>query len=404
MRQFASNITLATLFAVTVLVCPSAQAQTFNVIHYFSGAGDGWSPEGRITIDHAGSLYGTAYYGGTGQYGTVFKVSHHGSGWTLSPLFGFSGDNNVGYPGNGVVFGPDGSLYGTTFYTVFNLKPLPTRPPTVLSPWKITTLYEFQQMSDGFITYGDLVFDSAGNIYGVTTAGGQDCYEGCGLVYELTPSSGGWLKNTLYEFNGSDGETPVGILFDPAGNLDGVAETGGANGQGVIFQLSPSGNNWTESILYNFDYRGNGGFLPQAGLISDASGNLYGSTSNGPGSSGTIFELSRSNGSWVYTVLAQIPSKYDGGPAAPLTMDAAGNLFGTINGYCQECPGAVFKLTHSGGGWTFTSLHDFTNGSDGGHPFSNVAIDASGNLYGTASVGGSGCSGNGCGVVWEITP
>jgi len=393
------------LFALALTLVESiAQAQTFTVIHSFTGGSDGKFPQGRITIDRAGNIYGTTFYGGTTGQGTVFKMSRRGSSWTIAPLFIFSGDKNGGNPANGVVLGADGSLYGTTETTVFNLKPFPTRPVSVLSPWKINTLYQFQGGLDGALPYGDLIFDSAGNIYGVTNIGGEGCYEGCGLVYELSPSNGGWTKRTLYEFQGQpDGESPIAVILDSAGNLEGTAEYGGTNGGGIVFQLTSSGNDWTENILYNFGYSGSGGNLPQAGLISDPAGNLYGSTSNGPGGAGTIFELSPSNGGWTYQVLAQVPAKYAGGPAAPLAFDEAGNLYGTINGCCVDFPGAVFKLTPGNNGWTFTSLHDFTNGSDGGHPYSNVAIGADGNLYGTASSGGTGSDG-GCGVVWEITP
>ncbi len=175
----------------------------------------------------------------------------------------------------------------------------------------------------------------------------------------------------------------------------------------MIFQLTPSGNGWSESVLYNFDCHGNDGCVPQAGLMSDASGNLYGSTVASSGYSGVIFEFSPSSDGWTYNVLAQIPPQYEFGPTAPLTMDAAGNLYGTIGYRDQnEIPGAVFKLTNNSYGWTFTSLHDFTGGSDGGAPVSTVAIGANGNLYGTTTIGGTGnCdSGYGCGVVWEITP
>jgi uncharacterized repeat protein (TIGR03803 family) len=399
----AAIAALAILFLLTAAAL-GAQAQTFSVIHYFSGGVDGLAPAGQLTMDKAGNLYGTTSVGGTSHLGNVFKMSRRSSGWTITPLYSFSGGSDGSNPEYGVVFGPDGSLYGSTFNTVFNLKPGPTRSPTVFSPWNLTTLYQFQGGSDGEEPVGDVIFDPQGNIYGATFLGGQGCYEGCGTIYELTPANGGWKKSTVYFFQGlNDGFGPTGVILDSAGNLWGTGEMGGANGGGTIFKLAPSGGGWTENTLYSFGY-GSSGFLPQAGLISDVSGNFYGGTGDGPGSAGTIFELSPSNGGWTYTVLYQIPSRYDGGPAAPLVMDAAGNLYGTIDGYCLDCPGAVFKLTLGSSGWTFTSLHDFTGGSDGGHPISNVVIDANGNLYGTASLGGTGCNGEGCGVVWEITP
>jgi|SRR5271166_333100 len=399
----AVAITIATY---AIVAATPAQAQTYQVIHTFTAGADGGIPYAGLTMDAHGNFYGTTYYGGTHGYGTVFRMTLHGSSWILSPLYSFSGGSDGGEPQARVVFGPDGSLYGTTSYgTVYNLRPAPTRQASAVVGWTVKTLYQFQGLQDGAFPAGDVIFDRLGNLYGAVLLGGQGCYEGCGSIYELTPSGGGWTKTVAYAFQGgSDGEAPEGVLLDSAGNLFGTAYQGGEYGYGTVFELTPSSGGWNETTPYAFNYMGNGGFLPEAGLIEDAAGNFYGSTSDGPGSSGTIFELSPTDGGWTYTVLYNLPSSYEGGPAAPLTMDAAGNLYGTINGYCQECQGGIFKLTHSESGWTFTSLHDFTGGSDGGHPYSNVSIDANGNLFGTASTGGAGCNGGGCGVAWEITP
>ncbi len=219
-----------------------------------------------------------------GGFGVVFKMSPHGSGGVLSPIYTFNLESDGGDPAAGVLFGPDGLLYGTTSNggTVFTLRPAPTIPPSFASPWTIDFLYSFPLHKDAPV--GDVVFDSAGNIYGVTiTGGGDGCFnnQGCGTVYELTPSGGGgWLETTLYIFKGgTDGAYPTGVTFDSTGNLIGTASQGGAYGEGVIFQLTPSGNSWIESVLYNFDNQGNGGYVrPRLALISDASGNLYGST------------------------------------------------------------------------------------------------------------------------------
>jgi uncharacterized repeat protein (TIGR03803 family) len=406
---------LVVVLATSVLLASQAQAQTYTILHNFTGGADGGNPEGRLTIDGGGHLYGTTYSGGIqydGGFGVVFKMSPQGSGGVLSPMYTFNLESDGGDPAAGVLFGPDGVLYGTTSNggTVFTLRPPPTFPPSFISPWTIDFLYDFPLFKDR--PAGDVVFDSVGNIYGVTWEGGSDgCFDnqGCGTVYELTPiGAGGWQETTLYTFQGgTDGAYPAGVTFDSAGNLIGTASEGGAYGSGVIFQLTPSGGKWSESVLYNFNNQGNGGYSPEAGLISDASGNFYGSTNFTPSPtySGTIFEFSPSNGGWTYTVLAQIPPQYELGPSAPLTMDAAGNLYGTIGNFSYgQLPGAVFKLTRGNNGWTFTSLHDFTGGNDGGSPASTVAFGANGNLYGTATYGGAYCHPVGCGVVWEITP
>jgi len=431
-RAATVALAIATVFALTVVLAQSAQAQTFKVLHTFTGGADGASPLAGVTMDEAGNLYGTTSAGGGSGDGTVFRLSKKGSNWILNPLYTFTGGNDGGSPWATVVFGPDGNLYGTTTYggeggcdyglgcgTVFQLKPFPTACKTAVCGWQETVLYRFTGGSDGANPgYGDLIFDQAGNLYGTTAVGGNQgglCsnFGGCGVVFELTPSYGGWTEKVLYSFTeSSDGFQPyAGLIFDNAGNLYGTTVSGGFTwgdcdeeaGCGVVFELTPSNGGWTENVLYTF-YGGNDGDNPYAGLIFDASGNLYGATPNdGEGNRGTIFKLTPSGGGWIFSVVYSFTG--GGGPAASLTMDAAGNLYGTTNGGGAYGAGNVFKLTPSGGGWTYTSLHDFTGGSDGSAPDCNVIFDANGNLYGTTVWGGSSqnCY-NGCGVVWEITP
>jgi uncharacterized repeat protein (TIGR03803 family) len=141
--------------------------------------------------------------------------------------------------------------------------------------------------------------------------------------------------------------------------------------------------------------------LPVGGVIFDPSGNLYTSTlSYGSGGTGTVLELSPSGGNWTFNLLFTLSGFSRGGPEASLVMDQAGNLYGTAIGAGAHCCGSVFKLTPSGGNWIYTSLHDFTGSTDGGEPVSTVVFDADGNLYGTATLGGA----SGKGVVWKITP
>src|SRR5208337_2291992 len=172
---------------------------------------------------------------------------------------------------------PDGSLYGTTsIYTVFNLKPPATRPASVFSPWTEKTLYEFSGGSDGVFPEGDLTFDQAGNVYGgVFAGGGGPCYEGCGNIYKLSPSNGGWTETTVYGFQGiPDGSGPAaGVIFDGEGNLYGTTFEGGTYGYGTVFRLRPSGSGWIEDILHSFQ-SSDGGYYPGAGLIWDGAGNL----------------------------------------------------------------------------------------------------------------------------------
>ena len=404
-------LALAIMFVLAVVASQAAQAQTFNVIHTFTGGNDGGNPSAGVTIK-AGVLYGTTFGGGNLSCnaphgcGTVYQMKHIGSGWTFNSLYSFAGVSDGAIPTAPVVFGPDGALYSTTEFggnngNVFKLRPSATACKTALCPWSESSLYTFQGGTDGSKPIG-LVFDQAGNIYGTTSSGGA---YGEGTVYELTPSGSGWTESLLHSFGAYlDGITPYRsvLIFDNAGNLYGTTYYGGQYNAGSVFQLAPSVSGWTESIIYSFQGNGDGRF-PYSGLIIDQSGNLYGTTTDaGTGYGGTIFELSPSGGGWTYSVLYSLNGALGQscGPAYALTMDAVGNLYDTT-----ECDGAhafgnVFKLTNTGGSWTYASLYDFTGGNDGWFPLSGVALDTSGNLYGTTYYGGS----DNFGVVWEITP
>jgi uncharacterized repeat protein (TIGR03803 family) len=422
-RTATVALAMAIIFVLTVVATQSVQAQTFNVIHNFTGGGDGAHPVAGLTIDRSGSLYGTTWDGGMG-YGTVFRLASTHSNWIFSPLYSFAGGNDGDNPGARVVFGPDGRLYGTTeaggggilcFFgayigcgTVFNLRPPATACKTALCPWSETVLYRYSGGVDGGYANAEVVFDPTGAIYSTTAFGGRYGHcnaagEACGTAYKLTRSGDSWNEAVLYNFGQvRDATEPLGgVIFDNAGNLYGTTYEGGYN-YGTVFQLMPSGSGWTETILYQFN-GGSPGEYPVAGVIIDNLGILYGATTaGGTGGGGTVFELTPSSGNWIYTVLHSFTG--GAGPEANLTMDAAGNLYGTTVADGTHGYGSVFKLTRTSG-WTYTSLHDFTGGSDGGNPISNIVFDANGNLYGTTSKGGtsSNCYG-GCGVVWEITP
>jgi uncharacterized repeat protein (TIGR03803 family) len=403
-------IALAIVFLLFLAAAgPAAQAQTYQVLHYFQSGQDGANPAAGVTIDQAGNLYGTTY----NIFGTVFKMRPVNSGWILTPLKELGFEKGA-FPQAGVIKGPDGTLYGTTSEgggncycgVVFNLKPPPNASSYVLEGWTETILYSFNGGSDGANPgYGNLVFDQAGNLYGTTQAGGA---YGQGTVFKLTPSNGGWTESILYSFTGSaDGGTPyAGVIFDKAGNLYGTTSAGGEGNNGTVFELTPSGSGWIEVVLHSFQDPSQG-TVPYGGLMFDASGNLYGTTQLGGlgGYSGSVFELSPSNGSWTFAVLHLFDfSKYEGAsPLAGVTMGADGNLYGTTLGGGVYESGAIFELTYSAGSWTYKTLHDFDSNT-GDSPFGGVTFDSKGNMYGTAFLGGTGACNLGCGVVWEITP
>jgi uncharacterized repeat protein (TIGR03803 family) len=398
----------ALAFVLAFVVVVSAQAQSFSVLHNFAGGQDGSQPVAGLTMDKAGNFYGTASAGGAG-YGTVFKLARKNSAWILSPLYSFTGGNDGAGPVASMVVGPNGTLYGSTaaggggscskIYeysgcgTIFNLRPAAAACKTALCPWSETVLYRFAGFSDGAYPIGQLIFDQFGDIYGTSADYLQ--FGSLGTVFKLAPSGGGWVKSDAYRFSGSDGEYPAaGVIFDQSGNLYGTTYNGGAHGYGTIYQLTPSGSGWTENVVYSFQ-NGSDGADVAAGLIFDKAGNLCGAaTTGGSGGGGTVFELTPSGLSVLYSFTGSA------GPSTSLIMDTAGNLYGTTVQDGAYGAGNVFKLTPSGGGWTYTDLYDFTGGSDGANPFGSLVLDANGSLFGTTEAGGA----NGDGVIFEITP
>jgi len=408
------------MFATTIIANPASRAQTFTVLHAFTDQQDGASPGAGLIMDRGGRLYGTTDGGFISPTaGSAFKVTGSGSGWVLFPLYDFSSQHNGTGPGT-LTFGPDGNLYGATTAggpggrcnegagcgSVFKLQPPPTACVAFLCSWTETLLYNFTGGSDGW-SPGAVIFDAAGNLYGTTVFGGTgDCGgDGCGTVYQLTPSGGGWTKTVLYNFMASnDGQFPTsGLIFDAAGNLYGTAE-GGNNNHGVLYELSPSNGSWTETTLHMF--QGSDGSGPEGPLIADHAGNLYGVTGGGGSENeGAVFELAQP-GAWTFELLYSFSNSLLGAqPNGALVFDNAGNLYGATGTGGAFDGGTIFKLTPSNGSWIKTDLHDF-NGSDGVEPNGGLIFDANGDLYGTAALGGY-TLGNcyiGCGTAWEFTP
>ncbi len=413
-RLRAATIVLAllTLLGLTNLTSELCQAQTYSVLYNFTGGQDGATPKAGVTLDQAGNLYGTTAKGASfagdcnviGGCGTVYELKHESSGRIFSPLYTFQFSDGAS-PWARVVFGPDGLLYGTTTWggdvnehacasgcgVVFALRPPATVCKSVLCPWTQSPVHKFNGADGAYPNMGDLIFDQNGNLYDVATLPLD------GEVFELSPSADGWTLTILYYFPlfpALGYSTPAAsVIFDPEGNLYGAAQSGGPYNGGAAYELTPSSPYWTFTDLHD-----NMGGSP-GGLMRDSAGNLYGTTfSGGENGGGTVYELSPSNGGWTFTTLYNLSG--NGGSFAVLIMDSAGNLYGTTLLDGANGQGNVFKLTPSNGGWIYTSLHDFTGGSDGGQPFGQVILDANGNLYGTASIGGA----NNKGVVWEITP
>jgi len=412
---------LVLICGLTLFATRLAQAQTFSDIFDFN-LQTGWYPVSGVTRDGGGNLYGTTS-GDFSNPATAYELKRLHNGWTVNVLYTFAAGS---LPFSGIVFGPDGALYGTTwnlnsYGNVYRLMPPSTVCKSVSCPWTETVLYDFQGGNDGSAPYyGNVIFDSAGNLYGTTSAGGGgECSGGCGTVYELSPSGSGWTEQILYRFTGgADGGSPAsGVVLDQAGNLYGTTYMGGSgcsgHGCGVVYELSPSGSGWTEKVLYTFQGASDGK-NPNAGVIFDQAGNLYGATfTGGSEGGGTVFELSPSGEGWSFSTLYAFQGG-EYGPAGPydnLAIDGAGSLYGTTNDDGgANTAGSVFKLTPQNGEWIYTNLFLFPTDDGaapyGENPIGGPTVDSFGNVYGTTSQGGTqNCSFEvNCGVIWEIAP
>ncbi len=414
-KKFSIGLgTALTIFTMTLLVTSTWAATHESVSHSFNNNGtDGANPYASLAVDGAGNFYGTTVEGGIHNLGTVFELSpREGGGWTERVLHSFGHGTDGTGPYANLVIDAAGNLYGTTQLggihnsgTVFELS------PEEGGGWTETVLHSFNDNGvDGSYPLAGLIFDAAGNLYGMTQQGGMSSCDGknCGTVFELSPrQGGGWTETVLHNFNnnGRDGVNPqAGLIIDDAGNLYGTTYRGGIHNSGTAFELSPQqGGSWTETVLHSFGH-GSDGITPDANLTIDAAGNLYGTTYNGGiHGRGIAFELTpREGGGWTETVLHSFGNGSDGAnPYAGLIIDANGNLYGTTLAGGIHTAGTAFELSpRQGGGWTETILHSFGNGTDGNSPYAGLIFDAAGNLYGTTLEGGI----HSYGVVFEITP
>ena len=350
-----------------------------TVLWGFSGA-DGGSPIAGVIRDSAGNLYGTDYQGGAANAGAVYKLDTTGH---ETVLHRFTGAADGGNPYAGLIQDSAGNLYGTTSAggraghgVVYKLD----------ASGNETVLYSFTGGADGGNPYAALIRDSAGDLYGTTSGGGT---AGAGVIYKLDPSGN---ETVLYSFPGAAGgsEPLAGLIRDSAGNLYGTTQFGGSAGAGTVYKLDTSAH---EIVLYTFT-GGADGANPRAGLVRGSAGNFYGTTYyGGAAGAGTVYKLDTTGHE---TVLYSFTGAADGGyPAAGVVFDSDGNLYGTTLWGGTSGVGVVYKLDTAG---QETVLHNFTGGADGRFPESGVVFDSAGNLYGTTCEGGAG----GAGIVYKL--
>jgi uncharacterized repeat protein (TIGR03803 family) len=351
----SAAVALAVVLVLGVVAAQSVQAQTYRLLYSFTGGTDGNGPNGKLVRDAKGNLYGATFGGGdlscqpTAGCGVVFKLD------------------------------PTGAL---------------------------TVLHRFTG-KDGADPNGGMERDRSNNLYGTTTTSSRYCnggHGGCGVVFKIDRKG---RETILYRFSGgAEGLDPnPGIIRDAAGNLYGTTNEGGKEGYGTVFKLDSTGKH---TVLYAFTGGSDGG-KPDAGLVRDRIGNLYGATVIGGGTGcdgsgcGTVFKLDTMG---KLKVLYTFKGRRDGGDGydsyGSLIRDSAGTLYGTVPfGGDKTCDcGVVFKVDKNG---KETVLHRFTGKVDGESPFFGLVRDKAGNLYGTTAYGGEGgCEPPGCGTAFKL--
>ena len=336
-----------------------------------------------LVLDGSGNLFGTTSYGGTSYDGTAFEVVK-GSG-TITTLASFTGGAQGSYPTGNPVVDSNGNLFGTTSNggasgagIVFEV---------AQGSGTITTLASFPG-SSGSNSFGGLVEDSNGNLFGTTENGGKS---DDGTVFEWNHQTA--IMTTLATFTGANGSFPQGgLVEDSNGNLFGLTESGGSSGQGTVFELAAGST--TITTLASFTATDTSGAYPTGGLVEDSGGNLFGTTQSGGSSEqGTVFEVVK--GSGTITTLASFTGTGYAEPNGRLIEDSSGDLFGTTLTGGPDGDGTVFEVASGSG--TVTTLASFT-GANGSYPYGGLVEDSGGNLFGTTQSGGSSKDG----TVFEV--
>jgi uncharacterized repeat protein (TIGR03803 family) len=382
-------ITAVALLAGLLLVSTQpALAQTETVLYSFANNGtDGYQPYAALTKGKSGTLYGTTDLGGTHGYGTVFELTKNKC---ETPLLNFNAGKKGGgeYPYfAGLVIDKAGNLYGTTsfggahnFGAVFVLTPSGAE----------TVLYSFgSQTNDGAYPFGGVVLDKSGNLYGTTTIGGV---HNKGTVFKVSPAG---AETVLYSFaGGTDGCNPdAGVVLGKKNVLYGTTIACGSSNNGIVFTVTQAG---VEAVMHTFNLDGTDGILPYAGIVLDKAGDLYGTTyQGGANDAGTVYKLTPTG---TETILHSFSFLGTDGyyPQATVVFDKEGNIYGTTT-YGADSLGTVFEITPGG---TETVLHSFqSDGKDGYHPYGGVILVGK-VLYGTTLYGGS----NNVGTVFKVVP
>jgi uncharacterized repeat protein (TIGR03803 family) len=358
----------------------SAQGASEKVLYSFQGQPDGLYPYAGLIKDKAGNLYGVTIDGGTHGIGTVFEVTPGGA---ESVLYSFQGEPDGGFPSAGLIEDKAGNLYGTTGIggvygcgTIFEVTPSGIE----------TVLHSFTGGSDGGVPAASLIKGNGGNFYSTTVQGGA--HNG-GTVFEIAPTGS---ETVLYSFTGgNDGGVPAaGLVRGSNDNFYGTTAYGGTHDLGTLYEITPSG---AETVLYSFT-GGNDGWYPNAPLVLDGTGDLYGTAEYGGASGyGTLFKLAPDGTFTVVVAFAGSNGKTPS-PGGGLIRDASGDLYGTTSGGGAYGAGTVFEVKATG---KERVLYSFAGGTDGADPLG--VVEKEHNLYGATYGGGTADAG----TVFEIS-
>jgi len=412
--------TLVVLSAMLMMTAYEAQAVTETVIYNFCSLGgtcpDGNGPYTGLTSDGQGNFYGTTVAGGNYGFGMVYELSPNGSGgYNETTLYSFCSAPSCTdglYPEGGVLLDGAGNIYGTTYEggangigEVWELSLVGAnwqshaRTHAPLWMWTETVLYSFVNNGvDGYYPVYNLIMDTQGNLYGLTYADYE--FRG-GSIFELSPSGGDWTEQVIYNFYDA-GSPSGGLAMDTSGNLYAVAN------QNTLTEVSPNGSGgWNGKVIHNFVGGAKDGSIPMGTPVVDKSGNVYGTTYyGGKSSAGTVYKLTpvtsgKKKGTWTEKLLCSFKggSKDGGYPEAGIVFDASGNMYGTTFGAGKYSVGTVFELVFSPstGKYKEKVLWSF-NVTDGAEPVAPVVL-YNGDLYGTTVDGNAGY-----GDAFELTP
>ena len=395
--------------AALVMACiglgsgPKAHGGT-NVIYSFAGDEDGEYADTDLAIDKAGNLYGTTVLGGDFGSGTVFQLSPSPNGWVHTVLYSFTGSADGGEPYKGVTLDAEGNLYGTAVTggsgsceggcgVAYKLEH---------RTWTESVVHAFTGGDDGSGPGARLTIDGQGNLYGMAPTGGAN---GLGTIYQIQPNGNSWTFKVIHTFTGgSDGSSgSAGQMLLRGGLLYGAATAGGIYSKGTVFSLKPTHTGeWIFKTIYSFRGQPDAGF-PYGGLLFDGAGRLYGTTYyDGAYNLGAVYELfPQQVGEWKERVLYNFQGGGDGqNSISNLVLDASGNLYGTTSEGGLGS-GVIFQLTPTANArWSESVPHQFQGPPDGAFAYNGMVADASGNFYGATVHGGA----DGEGAIYQFTP